>query len=114
MSTNPRAWTHVDRTVYIPAAVNAKFLSDLCVNPEQLSKVASALKNLQPIKGNFLSFINQKSLPKETKVILRFATRKPGKNLVWIKDLVARRQRILDFRGGAGVTIGLVMWDFKR
>ena len=39
MSCTPRSWTHLDRAAHVPAAINAQFLSDLCVNPEQLGKL---------------------------------------------------------------------------
>ena len=114
MSCNPRTWSHLDRAPHVPAAINAQFLSDLCVNPEQLGKVAAALQTLRPVKGDFMSYLSQKELPPGRATVLQFASRDTGTNIIWIKDLVARRQCILNYKGGAGVTIGLVMLAFKR
>ena len=95
MLCTPRSWTHLDRAAHVPAANNAQFLSDLCVNPEQLGKVAAGLKNLWPVKG----YLSQQYLPQDRATVLQFASREVGTNLIWIKDLVAKRQRILDYTG---------------
>ena len=69
MACNPRSWTRLDRAAHVPAAINTKFLSDLCVNPEQLGKVAAALRKLRPVKGNFMSYLSKKEpLPDTTTI----------------------------------------------
>ena len=81
MSCTPRSWTHLDRAAYVPAAINAQFFSDLCVNPEQLGKVAAALQNLRPVKGDFMSYLSQKEQPPDRATVLQFAKREVGNNL---------------------------------
>ena len=81
MNRTPRSWSHLDRAVHIPAAINAKFLADLCVNPEQLGKVAAALQDLKPVKGDFMSYLSEHKTPLDTTKILQFAKKLAS---VWI------------------------------
>ena len=64
-----------------------------------------------------MSYLSSHKTPLDTTKILQFAKREAGAispKLEWIRTLVGHRQRILDYKGGAGVIAGLVMWAFRR
>ena len=102
---------HINRSANIPAAINPQFLQTLLCNPEHLSKGAASLHDMRQVKGNFLENLKDNNVTK-----LSFTSKIPD-NLMrtqWVSELLTRRQRVLDFRGGAGYTVGLVVWMFKR